>query len=78
MLRTRNNTDGNKLVIFSGIALYYGDIYIITYMYLCFILLPDVYIYSLEWDEIQWRDIGDDGAIALTDLRVFNNFKILK
>ena len=25
MLRTRNNTDRNKLVIFSGIALYYGD-----------------------------------------------------
>ena len=31
MLRTRNNTDGNKLVIFSDIiiALYYGDNYII-------------------------------------------------
>ena len=29
MLRTRNNTDGNKLVIFSGIASYYGDNYII-------------------------------------------------
>ena len=26
---TRNNTDGNKLVIFSGIALYFGDNYII-------------------------------------------------
>ena len=30
VLRTRNNTDGNKLVIFSGIALYYGDNYILT------------------------------------------------
>ena len=29
MLRTHNNTDGNKLVIFSGIALYYGDTYIL-------------------------------------------------
>ena len=29
MLCTRNNTDGNKLVIFSGIALYYGDTYIL-------------------------------------------------
>ena len=28
---TRNNTDGNKLVIFSGIALYYGDNYILSY-----------------------------------------------
>ena len=28
VLRTRNNTDGNKLVIFSGIASYYGDNYI--------------------------------------------------
>ena len=28
-LRTRNNTDGNKLVIFSGIAWYYGDTYIV-------------------------------------------------
>ena len=25
VLRTRNNADGNKLVIFSGIASYYGD-----------------------------------------------------
>ena len=25
MLDTRNNTDGDKLVIFSGMALYYGD-----------------------------------------------------
>ena len=30
VLRTRNNTDGNKLVIFSGIALYYGDNYIFS------------------------------------------------
>ena len=37
-----------------------------------------IYIYSLEWDEIQWRDIGDDGAIALADPRVFKNFKTLK
>ena len=29
VLRTHNNTDGNKLVIFSGIALYYGDNYIV-------------------------------------------------
>ena len=29
MLRTRNNTDGDKLVMFSGIASYYGDNYII-------------------------------------------------
>ena len=28
VLRTRNNTDGNKLVVFSGIASYYGDNYI--------------------------------------------------
>ena len=33
VLRTRNNTDGNKLVIFSGIASYYGDNYIVSYMY---------------------------------------------
>ena len=30
VLRTRNNTDGSKLVIFSGIALYYGDTYIVS------------------------------------------------
>ena len=29
VLRTHNNTDGNKLVIFCGIAWYYGDNYII-------------------------------------------------
>ena len=27
--RTRNNTDGKKLVIFSGIALYYGGNYLV-------------------------------------------------
>ena len=26
-LRTRNNSDGNKLMIFSDVALYYGDTY---------------------------------------------------
>ena len=31
VLCTRNSTDGNKLRIFSGIALYYGDTYIVTY-----------------------------------------------
>ena len=30
MLHTRNNTDGNKLMIFSSIALYYGDTYLGT------------------------------------------------
>ena len=30
VLRTRKNTDGNKLMIFSGIAWYYGDNYIVT------------------------------------------------
>ena len=35
VLRTRNNTDGNKLVIFSGIAWYYGDTYIITFQLEC-------------------------------------------
>ena len=29
VLRTRNSTDGNKLVIFAGKALYYGDTYIV-------------------------------------------------
>ena len=32
VVRTRNNTDGNKLVIFSCIALYYGDTYILSYV----------------------------------------------
>ena len=31
VLRTLNNTDGNKLVIFSGIASYYGDNYIVPF-----------------------------------------------
>ena len=32
MLHTRNNTDGNKLMIFSRIVLYYGDTYIVLNM----------------------------------------------
>ena len=43
-----------------------------------FVLLLDVYIYSLEWDEVQWRNIRDEGALALADPRVFKNFKTLK
>ena len=31
----RNNTDGNKLVIFSGIPSYYGDTCIVTQQFLC-------------------------------------------
>ena len=34
MLRTRNNTDSNKLMIFSGIASYYGDNYIVSATFL--------------------------------------------
>ena len=30
MLLTGNNTDGNKLMIFSGITLYYDDTYIVS------------------------------------------------
>ena len=32
MLRTRNNTDSNKLMMFSSIAWYYGDTYITGYL----------------------------------------------
>ena len=32
VLHTHSNTDGNKLMIFSGIALYYGDTYILSYI----------------------------------------------
>ena len=46
--------------------------------YLCFISLPNIYTYSLEWDEILWRDIGDKGAVALADPRVLKNFKTLE
>ena len=34
MLRTHNNTNGNKLVIFSTIALYYGDTYTLSYLWI--------------------------------------------
>ena len=32
MLRTHNTTDSNKLVTFSGTALYYGDTYIVLHL----------------------------------------------
>ena len=49
-----------------------------NYKYICVSFYFPIYTYSLEWDEIQWRDIGDDEAIALADPRVFKNFKTLK
>ena len=45
MLRTRNNTDGNKLVIFYGIASYYGDNYIVANLSIEMILTQPVVIY---------------------------------
>ena len=35
LLLMSNNTDGNKLMIFSGIALYFGDTYIIASPFTC-------------------------------------------
>ena len=50
VLRTRNNTDSNKLVIFSGIALYYGNTYIKLWVHVqC--TFPR-YIYDSDIDSI--------------------------
>ena len=51
---------------------------IIHYIQVSVFHFTSIYTYSLEWDEVQWRDIGDDGAIALADPRVFKNFTTLK
>ena len=51
---------------------------IMYYIIICVSFYFPIYTYSLEWDKIQWRDIGDEGAIALADPRVFKNFKTLK
>ena len=32
ILHTRNDTDGNKVAIISGLALYYGDTYVLSYV----------------------------------------------
>ena len=48
MLRTHNKTDGNKLVIFFGIALYYGDTCIIFPLHPC--LHRNRYRY--HWQEV--------------------------
>ena len=42
VLQTHNNTDGNKFVIFSSIALYYGDT-ILTWHYAPFVYKPSPY-----------------------------------
>ena len=39
-MRTRNNTDDNKLVIFSSIASYYGDNYTVYYVHVHVIYYP--------------------------------------
>ena len=33
---------------------------------------------SLEGNQFQWTEIGDEGATALADLRVIKNFTTLK
>ena len=47
MLHTRNNTDGYKLVIFSGIALYYGDTCIVSPT--CIVLFTSVSLVEFEF-----------------------------
>ena len=37
-----------------------------------------ILIYSLEEDQFEWTEIGDEGATALADLRVIKNFTTLK
>ena len=37
-----------------------------------------IMIYSLEEDQFEWTEIGDEGATALADLRVIKNFTTLK
>ena len=37
-----------------------------------------ILIYSLEGDQFEWTEIGDEGATALADLRVIKNFTTLK
>ena len=65
VLWTHNNTAGNKLVIFSGKALYYGDNYIILWLHnsfhvhtMCFIPLFALilkYSISQSSSEYNWR-----------------------
>ena len=57
-----NNTDGNKLRIFSGIALYYGDTYIININHIASI--PKV-----SWEE--WPTLGSVLQSFLHRQRVF-------
>ena len=40
VLPTHNNTDGNKLMIFSSIAWYYGDTYILSPAFSCQCTVP--------------------------------------
>ena len=35
-------------------------------------------LFSLDCTDYQWTRIGDEGAIALADVRVIKNFKTLK
>ena len=54
MLCTCNNIDGNKLVIFSGIDLYYGDTYIVL-VEMCpvqLVTLHDIYASFFQRDVV--------------------------
>ena len=44
-------------------------------MYLVFLIIS---LSSLDCDEYKWTEIGDGGAIALSDERVIRNFQKLK
>ena len=46
VLRTCNNTDGNKLVIFSSIAWYYGDTYLV--LLICVFFCSSMNLFSIR------------------------------
>ena len=53
VLRTRNNTDGNKLVIFFGIASYYGDYNYISSVCVNKKYIPFLHTYKLLGNSLQ-------------------------
>ena len=52
---------------------------IIHTMFICVSVFFLIYsLSSLDWANYQWTRIADEGATALADVRVINNFKTLK
>ena len=71
VLRTHSNTDGNKLVIFSDIASYYGDTYILLVVILAEVdtMPQQPHVHCTSTTKLGWTPYRSDSTLSVANHR---------